>query len=436
MAFTRTGRTAMAVAAAAALAAVAPAASQAHFTAPFKTAGSGSSISGIGSSLQADAQNLWTAGFASEFPGLSVTYSASSSSAGLSAFGAADGTRDATNRFAATDEPPTDGQLNRMDRGGATAREIPVASESIAVIVHFPDGCAIPADAAYPAGPITQTSQFVVSNAQLENAFAGDPSVATWGELLPSLTGTDANGNTCADLPIVRVARSDDAGTTFVFKRWLKTINHSRGWKTGAKQNLTWPNDSGATAVTRTPDTVANGDFAEAAIVSRTDGSIGYASLSTARDRGFDQQPGSLDNDIWIPIHDRGGNVVEPTSAPSSFTDGTPGANCAAPAYENVPTFSFDPTASSWRSVTAAKTSNGYPLCALTYDLAWNDSSVVYGDSTSEQAQQRTVKDYLGYVLGTDGQAALATSDYSPLPADILKLAKKGQKQVGWNKFF
>lgn len=437
MAFTRSGRLFTAAAAVVALSAAAPAASQAAFTPPYTTPGSGSSISGIGAGLQEEAQGILANGFATTFPGPTVTYSATGSGDGLNAFGAADGRRDATNRFAGTDEPPTLAQLVRMDLGSqpghnsALSREIPIASGSIAVLVSFPSGCTIPQNAAYPAGPVTSQSQFVVSNQQLEKAFAGDPSVSTWGQLLPGISGDDF-GTPCANVPLTRVVRGDDAGTTFAFKQWLASINPSRRWST--LPNTTWPNDAGATAVIRSNANVfTNGDTAEALGVGQNDGSIGYASLSAAYTIGFDQTIGNLDQNFWIPIHDANGDVVQPTRDPAGITTGTPGANCDNPGYRNVPG-GPDPTLVTWRAVTVGSPTS-YPLCTLTYGLAWDDSSLAYqSTSTTEQASQRTVKDYLGYALGDAAQAALARGNDSALPVNVLAIARGGQSKIGWNR--
>jgi hypothetical protein len=66
--------------------------------------------------------------------------------------------------------------------------------------------------------------------------------------------------------------------------------------------------------------------------------------------------------------------------------------------------------------------------------LAWDDSSTVYGRTEEQQARQRTVKDFLAYVLGLAGQEQVTERDLSPLPAALLADAREGQLRVGWTK--
>jgi hypothetical protein len=47
---------------------------------------------------------------------------------------------------------------------------------------------------------------------------------------------------------------------------------------------------------------------------------------------------------------------------------------------------------------------------------------------------QRTVKDFLAYILGSAGQETAQVRDYSPLPSAFLTDAQEGQSRVGWNK--
>jgi len=409
---------------------------RANFTSPYTTQCSGGSTGGIGTSLQVNLASQWRFAFqegASSLacPGTSsrVVYApATSSSAVLAALGAASGVRNPAYRFAGNEEPPTLEQWLRIDLGdkpladSGLIRQIPVATTAVVPLVHFPEGCAI------PSGEATSDGRFVVSNAQLEKVYAGV--VATWGELLPDIASS------CASTPIKRVVPGFSDGTTFVIKQWLNTVNPSRGWPESVSQaNTAWPNDSGATATVR----AEGNDRGEARLVAQTNGSIGYASLSDARAERFGFfSPANPKYEgtglFWLSLQNGAGERVEPTRDPDSGENNILGANCDNPTFNYVPS-GYDTTVTPvWRGVSAAGSKTGWPACTLIYDLAWDDSSTVFGNTEEEQAQQRTVKDFVAYVLGPEGQEEARNLDYSPLPSSLLADAQDGQARVGWNK--
>jgi ABC-type phosphate transport system substrate-binding protein len=326
--------------------------------------------------------------------------------------------------FAGGEEPPTLSQWLNIDLGdkpgsdSGLIRQIPIASTAVVPIVRFPTGCSI------PSGEATADGRFTVSNSTLEKVYAG--ATATWGELLPDIESA------CASLPIKRVVPIGGEGTTFVFKQWLAKVNPSRGWSSLA--NNAWPNDSGATATVRAEE----GDRGEAIKVQATSGSVGFASLSDARNASFGffapENPHHKAGFFWLSLQNGAGEQVEPTRDPKSGADNEKGANCDNPTFNYVPS-GYDTTATPiWRSVTAAGSKTGWPICTLTYMLAWDDASTVYGKTEAVEAKQRTVKDYLAYVLGTAGQEIVESRDYSKLPAAILADAQDGQSRVGWDK--
>lgn len=421
-----------------ALALAASSVAQAEFTPPYTSQCSGGGAGAITTGLQTDIALKWAAGFASEDTtsplscahlGPRVEYAPSvTNSQVLEALGSSTGVRNPAYRLAGGEEPPTVVQWLKIDLGdkpgedSGLIRQIPVASTAIVPLVHYPAGCAI------PAGEATSDGRFVVSNAQLEKAYAGE--LATWGELLPDI------GGTCASLPLKRVVPSVSDGTTFVLKQWLNTVDPARNWpESSSKANTAWPNDSGATATVRS----AGGDRAEASLVAATNGSIGFASLPIARALGFGafspENPAYEETGrFWLSVENGADERVEPTRDPHSGEDNVKGANCDAPTFNFVPS-GYDTTATPiWRAVSAAGSKTGWPICTLSYAFAWDDASTVFGNTEEGQSMQRTVKDYLAYVLGASGQAKAQARDYSPLPAAILADAQEGQSRVGWNK--
>lgn len=413
-------------------------AAQADFVSPFTTQCSGGEAAGITTGLQIELGERWRAEFLHEDTGSplactsggpNVRYTTATSSEALAALGATNGMRNSAYAFAGNEEPPTLAQWLKIDAGdkpgtdSGLVRQVPVAVTAVVPLVSFPKGCKI------PANEVTPDKRFTVSNSLLEQAYAG--AIATWGELLPDIAAS------CASIPIERVVPSVSDGTTFVFKQWLGKVNSSRGWpESSSNPNTTWPNDSGATATVRS----SGGDRGEARLVAKTSGSIGFASLPQAREAEFGvfspENPNNVVSErlFWLSVQNGAGEQVEPTRDPESGVDDVLGANCDDPQFNYTPS-GYDTTVTPvWRTVTAAGSSVGWPICTLTYSLVWDDASTVYGDTEEVEAKQRTAKDFLAYVLSPAGQEEAAASDYSALPSQFLADAQEGLSDMGWNK--
>jgi ABC-type phosphate transport system substrate-binding protein len=428
-------RTATALLGAGALSLVPAVAAHAEFKAPYNTQCSGGTAKAITTGLATQIGEKVNLSFSRQdetsplscaFKGPSVVFGSFVWSAEeLRALGSENGVRNPTFAVAAGEEPPTLSQWAKIDLGNEPGknsgliRQIPIAITAVVPIVHFPAGCAIPAKEA------TGDGRFTISNAELEKAYAGE--VATWGELLPDIEAS------CAAIPLKRVVPGGSDGTTYVFKQWLNTANSSRGWN--SLGNTEWPNDSGATATVRS----ASNDSGEARAVAEINGSIGLSSLPSARERRFGRfnpsNPAYEKSGLfWLSAANGAGEQVEPTSDPESGADNVRGANCDDPTFNYVPS-GYDTTVTPiWRTITAAGSKTGWPICTLTYFLAWDDASTVYGNTEAAESRQRTVKDFLAYALGSAGQELVQELDYSPLPATLLADAQEGQRRVGWEK--
>ena len=186
--------------------------------------------------------------------------------------------------------------------------------------------------------------------------------------------------------------------------------------------------------------------------VQKTDGSIGYVDLATARKKGFYMKEKADQHTYWIPLqtvspeesNKIGTNFIEPTKTPTSNTSSSAeGANCLGADYRNYPAGEADPTLGDWEHAIATGGSKKaleleplatYPACGLTYDFAWDDDAPVYGEGGLEQAKARTVKDYLEAVESTEGQYQLVLRDYGTLPPAIINIAQNGVKAIDWKK--
>jgi hypothetical protein len=200
-----------------------------------------------------------------------------------------------------------------------------------------------------------------------------------------------------------------------------------------------------------------------------TSGSIGYLDMATAREKGYNMTPNTSgeeknnDHLYWLPLQPvepsaTAGAVgtvdtsvfIEPTVEPTSHFNGgaeTKGANCAGADWRGFPhpgeSPGGDPTLGDWSKAIATgdtkeaiteKPTTAYPVCALTYDLAFDDDATVYGTGGEEEARARSVKDYLTSVVSPAGQFSLPSFDYAALPNEIVEYAQKGVDAIGWNK--
>ena len=213
--------------------------------------------------------------------------------------------------------------------------------------------------------------------------------------------------------------------------------------------------------------------------VKDNSGSIGYLDLATAREEGFNMTPNPTgepsaggfnekDNDrlYWIPLEAveppaseasevgtvDAGVFVEPTAIAKAHFSTSPesenGANCEGADWRNIPSQASSPngdaTLGDWSKAIATggtkkaiekAPTTAYPVCAITYDLAFDDDATVYGNTSKEEATARTVKDYLTSVVSPSGQLTkLTLFDYATLPLEIIHDAEKGVEAIGWNK--
>lgn len=437
----------------------------------FGAACTGDSIIGTGASLQRDAQRAWGAAILSPvaFPAIAsgfgydatygcpawriaadggtktIGYHATGSGAGRAAFGAA-GAAGVNSRpvspatvshYGGADEAPDTTQLANANAGDTSTRSddavlntIPVAASAVAVVVKLPANCEVPA------------SDRDLTAEQIEGAFDQEAGFDRWDELFPFISGTGCNTTAAVN----RVVRYDNSGTTFAFKQYLEPVD-ATPWSEPGVANRDWP--------TRTPNwytaNLINGAGAQLATLNGTavgrdnsggtttlaDG-IAYADLSTARAAGFGST-GDTDRTFWVRVERTSDGVTVSPSAYAPGGDaqtGRTGANCDRVTYSNVPRATTD----SWYTVQGVPTSEDYPICPLTYALAWTtprgfNYSYTSGASTTTpftQNQQTTVKDYLDYILKGGQDVELTGTDYSPLPTSIKTIAQTGVNSLTW----
>ncbi len=374
-------------------------------------------------------------------------------------------------RFGQSDDPPTPTEVQQMEAGTASATDdaklhvLPVAVGSVVALVNFPDGCTS-LETELPAGSRTAeenaggpTPDDVIrvkfTKAQYEAIWAqggaGAPAAppVTWGNVFTGL----ANTATCGQEAVTRVVRFDQSGTSFAFKDYLHSINPTRGWKSTYSTvapvlTRQWPGatfgpraDCGGAegpgsqddATDHLTSACSKGNPELIAKLVATDGSVGYADLATAREKGLSITPEANDNDkYWVQVENGSGAFTEPTADAKGFRTDTlaRGSNCQTAAFTNVPGSSFE----SWANTSGVNAPLGWGICTLTYALVFDDNSAAWGASSEEEQKARTLKDYLESIVSDPAQGALFAADYARLPNAILAIARQGVSEIGWNK--
>lgn len=377
----------------------------------------GSNIIGQGSSLQKIAQqNVWTPKFSTEICNKgqhpTVTYNSTGSGAGLNEWNATGG-RGSLNlerQYIGTDDAPSVEQMTNIDSvaGGAHVLVIPVAQTTISIVANPPSGCTVEE----------------ITNANLQAVFRGVD--LKWSNL--------ATAEGSCNSPITRVVRLDGSGTTFQFKNYLSLLSKTglpcttggtegkANWtelepvvngETGAP-NTTWPESCEAAKLSKLVRPAGSGGGEVVKKVNATAGSIGYAALPDAKSNNA------------VDILTLQNNGLKPL-AEATFANPALGAvaNCAEASYlvpEEAQRGLGTGLDANWSRVFGAMPTAGgtrYPLCTLTYDLAFHG----YLAAGFTARNESTIHDYLKEYVVHGGQAALETSGtyYSALPTSSIK---------------
>jgi ABC-type phosphate transport system substrate-binding protein len=425
------------------------------------------------------------------------------------------GLRPGPTRFGGSDAPLTETQKTNADAAGSVhagvIHQIPVAAFAVTIVVHFPDGCKLKEpgtgkaengkgslnDDTSTGGPndppggetgdtyAKETLRVHITDEELEKIWDGQPQ--EWKNIVPeadmevdakATKNTVLNVSECGKMPVIRIVRFDGSGTTYNFKAFLGLLEATQGtsglWTTApiAGDNTKWPETFDGTpaeppvvgsskecAPSEFPNHICRafekGGGEVAVAVQKTNGSIGYVDLATARKKGFYMKEEADQHTYWVPVqtvspeenNKISESYIEPTKTPgSNLSASSEGANCLGADYRGYPSASAsepDPTLGDWEKAIATGGSKKalaeeplatYPVCGLTYDFAWDDNAPVYGEGGQEQAKARTVKDYLEAVESQEGQYQLVLRDYGTLPPNIIQIAQNGVKAIDWKK--
>ncbi len=391
-------------------------------------------LKGQGSTLQNVAQGEWTTVYNKECTAFNAEsanfkYEGTGSGAALNAFGYNAGTTLNTEyAYVGTDEAPNTGQISTAEghANSVAPAIIPVAQTAIAVVVNKPSVCTITNGITY---------------ADLNALFAG--TIKHWTEISTMPAGSKAACTTAeGGAEITRVVRADGSGTTYQFKNYLQKLHteflanlvvpvepgevevsvaphkcETKSWgelRQGGgtpNLNLLWPESGCAGNGARTPVHPVSGGGALVEYVSSElhPNTIGYAAYSDVLAKKATANVISLQN--------KEVSGVKGFAKPGKGT-GEKEANCGNRTY-TVPPHANEGagTAINWSETFGAvpQVATAYPLCTLTYDLAWNGYATAGYGSENGTNIAKAVKGYIGYLLH-EGQTSLGNEGYAALP--------------------
>lgn len=205
--------------------------------------------------------------------------------------------------------------------------------------------------------------------------------IKTWND--PAVKADNAGVN----LPgtnITIVHRADASGTTSNFTKFLNTAAPST-WKLGTSDTVNWPSGSQS----------GQGNAGVATAVKGADGAIGYVDYSDAVASGLK----------FASIKNKAGTFVAPT------LDGASAAVAAATVNADL---SYNPI---W---TAGPTA--YPITSPTWIILYQNQT--------DKNRGTALKDFLTFVLGSDGQALAKPANYAPLPTSLQQKAQAQLSQI------
>ncbi len=194
-------------------------------------------LTGSGSTFDAPFFAVAFPRYQQQHPGVTVSYAAVGSSAGIAAFSARQV------NFGASDVPMTAAEQAAATGGPVTQVPVDLGGEGIAYNLSLPAGARL-----HLTGPV------------LAAIYLGQ--ITRWND--PAITALNP-GITLPPAPITVVHRSDGSGTTYIFSNYLSTVDPAWAAKVGAGKTLNWPVGEGA-----------EGNGGVASTVFRTPWSIGY----------------------------------------------------------------------------------------------------------------------------------------------------------------
>jgi phosphate transport system substrate-binding protein len=228
-------------------------------------------------------------------------------------------------------------------------------------------------------GPITMAYNLPgVSNLKLTPALISSifqAKITSWND--PAIKAANP-GVSLPSTPITIAVRSDSSGTTQNFTLFLKDAVGS-AWALGSSSTIKWPSSAHA----------ASGNGGVATTVKTTAGAIGYVDYSTAQASGL----------TAASVENKAGKFVAPSTAAAST------AAAGVPVAADL----------TFHAVWASTDPGAYPITYQSWDIVY--------ETQPNANDVALLKGYLGFLIGSQGQALLAPLHYAPLPSNIDSMA-------------
>jgi phosphate transport system substrate-binding protein len=301
-------------------------------------------LSGAGSTFVSTLATQWIKDYEAQCAGSTINYAPVGSGAGVQQFVAG------TVNFGATDVPVGAADQAAAQAKGGTLVQLPWAAGGIAIEYNVPG-----------------VTNLQLSPSTLASIFAGK--ITTWND--PAIK-TDNPSATLPATTIATVHRSDSSGTTAAYTAYL-AASAPTVWTLGSSKTINWPGGQGA-----------KGSDGVSALVSQTQGSIGYAEVSFAK--GASLSMASIKNAAGSFTQPTGAGVAASIGAATPNPDGSVTLSYTAP----------DPAA--------------YPISTVSYVVAFVKQGAAVG---------ALLKDFLGFAVNK-GQQDASTLFYAPLPSSLV----------------
>jgi ABC-type phosphate transport system substrate-binding protein len=286
---------------------------------------------------------------------------------------------------------PTPSYPATADQSNVNIMSFPIAGGAVTIGFNL---------TAAACGGSTPPTSLQLDSLQASRLFGGQ--IATWNDA--ALVALQPSGSTLANCTaaVTRVGRSENSGTTTIFKSYLNKADGSRAlcdgrtWSALTGQtgsNLPGPGTGNACSATA----YVSGNAAVVNAVAGTVGAVGYGDLSD-----------------WRILHPELGLATVRNQANDAYVSplAGSGSNCSF-AGAALP----------------AGVANGYPICGFTFALVRPGLSGGAGTGAIARLsnnQRRTLYSYLQFVLSPTTQLLLSQNYYAPVPATFLPTIRSG----------
>jgi ABC-type phosphate transport system substrate-binding protein len=364
--------------------------------------------------------------------------------------------------YVGTDDAPNVQQLNNAitasgdTHGNLEEITIPIAQAPVAVMLSLPEGCKI------TEGTPVELDGKTLNQIWLKELAAGKAPYGanSWGALFEQLGYAkvtlateltkagqffDAGGANGCEQEITLEARSTYSGTSFAFKSYLdENLNeqtYTVASKTFATENV-WDgyiSDAPSWPVATTQGATNKKGSELAKKTEETPGSTGYANTADAVVSGqfsavaAPAGKGPAHQIVIALIQNNVGQVTQQEAekvppAPKKYSDpigaGEEG-NCETNATISPDRHTPYSIVDSWYGITSSdpniavddNTGAWYPICAITYDLAWHHyAAAALFPSGPHTEIGNTVREFLQYAAAGEGQKEVKAHYYDASP--------------------